>query len=46
MDFANKKKFDLNNSGRKSVEAERLVSAGKVDDDDVDERKLRPQWLA
>jgi Holliday junction DNA helicase RuvB len=47
MDFANKKKFDLNGSGRKSAEAERLVSAGKVDDDDdAVELKLRPKWLA
>src|SRR6185312_2093746 len=36
VDFSNKKKAD----------AERLVSAGKVDDDDVVELKLRPKRLA
>src|SRR6201994_3459812 len=46
MDFANKKKFDSNNTGRKAADAERLVSAGKVDDDDVAELKLRPKRLA
>jgi Holliday junction DNA helicase RuvB len=49
VDFANKKKFDSNrsagNSG-KSADAERLVSAGKVDDDDAVELKLRPKRLA
>src|SRR3954454_7829496 len=47
MDFANKKKFDLNRSAAgKSADAERLVSAGKVDDDDIVELKLRPKRLA
>ncbi len=46
MDFANKKKFDQNQSGRKSSEAERLVSAGQVEDDSAFELKLRPKWLA
>ena len=46
MDFANKNKFDLNRSSSKSPEAERLVSAGKVDDDDTVDLKLRPKRLA
>jgi Holliday junction DNA helicase RuvB len=37
MDFVGKKK---------SAEAERLVSAGRVEDDDAVELKLRPKWLA
>src|SRR6202020_2744784 len=36
--------MDLNRA--KSVEAERLVSAGRVDDDDAVELKLRPKRLA
>ena len=46
MDFANKKKFDLNQTGRKSAEAERLVSAGPVEDDSAFELKLRPKRLS
>ena len=42
--FGNKKKIDLNRSA--SAEAERLVSAGKVDDDAAFELKLRPTRLA
>src|ERR1700709_170770 len=45
MDFANKKKFDANTTGRKAAEAERLVSAGKLDDDAAYELKLRPTRL-
>lgn len=34
------------NVGRVSAEAERLVSAGRAEDDDAFELKLRPTWLA
>jgi Holliday junction DNA helicase RuvB len=43
MDFPQKKKMG---AGPKSAEAERLVSAGHVDDDDAVELKLRPKRLA
>ena len=50
MDFQNKKKFDLNTraakSGAKESDAERLVSASRVDDDSEIELKLRPKRLA
>jgi Holliday junction DNA helicase RuvB len=42
--FKNKPKIDLNQA--RSTEAERLVSAGKADDDDAFELKLRPTRLA
>jgi holliday junction DNA helicase RuvB len=42
--FKNKAKMDLNRA--KSVEAERLVSAGRVEDDAAFEPKLRPTRLA
>src|ERR1700761_2877316 len=42
MDFDQKRKF----GGEKSAAAERLVSAGRVDDDDVVELKLRPKRLS
>ena len=45
MDFPkNKTKIDLNRGA--SAEAERLVSAGRVDDDAAFELKLRPTRLA
>lgn len=44
MDFLNAKRFDLNKS-RKHETAERLVSAGTVDDDAAFELKLRPHYL-
>jgi Holliday junction DNA helicase RuvB len=43
MDFAQKKKMG---AGPKSAEAERLVSAGRVEEDDAVELKLRPKRLA
>ena len=43
MDFPQKKKMG---AGPKSAEAERLVSAGHVDDDDAVELKLWPKRLA
>jgi Holliday junction DNA helicase RuvB len=46
MDFANKQKMGLAPAARKSAEAERLVSAGRVEDDDAVELKLRPTRLA
>ncbi|MEO7028252.1 MAG: Holliday junction branch migration DNA helicase RuvB [Acidobacteriaceae bacterium] len=46
MDFANKKKIEPNSGGKRTADAERLVSAGRVDDDDIVELKLRPKWLA
>ena len=47
--FKNKAKVDLNRAeldGSRGAEAERLVSAGRVDDDAVFELKLRPTRLA
>jgi Holliday junction DNA helicase RuvB len=54
MDFANKKKFDLNGlhakrggkSDARDSDAERIVSASRVDDDSELELKLRPKRLA
>jgi Holliday junction DNA helicase RuvB len=46
MDFERKRAMGLNGAAKKSVEAERLVSAGRVDDDDAVELKLRPTRLA
>jgi Holliday junction DNA helicase RuvB len=54
MDFQNKKKFDLNGptprggakNGAKDSDAERIVSASRVDDDSELELKLRPKRLA
>ena len=43
MDIGQKKKMG---PGPKSAEAERLVSAGRVEDDDAVELKLRPKRLA
>jgi len=43
--FKNKPKIDLNHA-QKAAEAERLVSAGRVDDDAAFELKLRPTRLA
>ena len=44
--FTGKKKHDLNASASRESEAERLVSAGKVEEDDAVELKLRPKRLA
>lgn len=44
MDYSKKKAIDLNRAG-KDTEAERIVSAGKVEDDDAFELKLRPKRL-
>jgi Holliday junction DNA helicase RuvB len=44
VDFQKKKAIDLNR-GAKGADAERIVSAGKVDDDDAFELKLRPARL-
>ena len=44
MDYSKKKAIDLGR-GAKSADAERIVSAGKVDDDDAFELKLRPHRL-
>jgi len=44
MDFLNKKRFESNKSAR-PVEAERVVSASTVDDDEAFELKLRPHHL-
>jgi Holliday junction DNA helicase RuvB len=47
--FKNKTKVDLNRAGldgSRAAEAERLVSAGRVDDDAAFELKLRPTRLA
>jgi Holliday junction DNA helicase RuvB len=47
--FKNKAKMDLNRAtpeGARSAEAERLVSAGRVEDDAAFELKLRPTRLA
>jgi Holliday junction DNA helicase RuvB len=44
VDYPKKKAMDLNR-GAKGADAERIVSAGKVDDDDVFELKLRPARL-
>ena len=51
MDFEQKRKIGLGttaprSSSERSVEADRLVSAGRVDDDDAVELKLRPKRLA
>jgi len=46
MDFEQKRKIGLGTAAPKTPEAERLVSAGRVDDDDVVELKLRPKRLA
>jgi holliday junction DNA helicase RuvB len=51
MDFEQKRKIGLGtaaprNTGTRSSEADRLVSAGRVDDDDAVELKLRPKRLA
>jgi len=46
MDFQQKQRVGLVPGARKSSEAERLVSAGRVDEDDAVELKLRPQKLA
>ena len=45
MDFSNNKKPDPR-SGKRSDEAERLVSAGRVEDDSEMELKLRPKRLS
>jgi holliday junction DNA helicase RuvB len=42
----NKSKIDLNRAASASSDAERLVSAGRVDDDAVYELKLRPHRLS
>jgi len=44
VDYSKKKAIDLNR-GAKSADAERIVSAGKVEDDDAFELKLRPTRL-
>jgi holliday junction DNA helicase RuvB len=46
MDFEQKRKIGLGGVAPRSTEAERLVSAGRVDDDDAVELKLRPKRLA
>ncbi len=46
MDFEQKRKIGLSNTAPRSTEAERLVSAGRLDDDDAVELKLRPKRLA
>jgi Holliday junction DNA helicase RuvB len=46
MDFEQKRKIGLSNVAPRSTEAERLVSAGRLDDDDAVELKLRPKRLA
>ncbi len=46
MDFEQKRKIGLNAAANKSAEAERLVSAGRLDDDDAVELKLRPTRLS
>jgi Holliday junction DNA helicase RuvB len=45
MDFVQKKRMSAGGA-TKSADAERLVSAGRVDDDDAVELKLRPKRLA
>ena len=45
MEYSKKKAIDLNRSG-KNADAERIVSAGKVEDDDAFELKLRPKRLS
>jgi Holliday junction DNA helicase RuvB len=46
MDFQQKQRAGLVPGARRSDEAERLVSAGRVEDDDAVELKLRPQKLS
>jgi Holliday junction DNA helicase RuvB len=46
MDFEQKHKVGLNASAQKTADAERLVSAARVDDDDIVELKLRPTRLS
>ncbi|QMV18949.1 Holliday junction branch migration DNA helicase RuvB [Granulicella sp. 5B5] len=46
MDFEQKRKLGTAATLRKSAEAERLVSAGQIEDDDAVELKLRPRHLA
>ncbi len=46
MDFQQKQRAGLAPAAPRTAEAERLVSAGRVDDDDAVELKLRPQRLA
>jgi Holliday junction DNA helicase RuvB len=45
VEYSKKKAIDLNRSG-KAADAERIVSAGKVEDDDAFELKLRPKRLS
>jgi Holliday junction DNA helicase RuvB len=45
VEYSKKKAIDLNRSG-KNADAERIVSAGKVEDDDAFELKLRPKRLS
>jgi Holliday junction DNA helicase RuvB len=46
MDFQQKQRAGSVPAAAKSAEAERLVSAGRVEDDDAVELKLRPQKLS
>ena len=46
MDFEQKRKIGLGTTAPHSTDADRLVSAGRVDDDDAVELKLRPKRLA
>jgi Holliday junction DNA helicase RuvB len=46
MDFHQKQRAGLVSAAPRAAEAERLVSAGRLDDDDAVELKLRPQRLA
>jgi holliday junction DNA helicase RuvB len=45
VEYSKKKAIDLGRAG-KSADAERIVSAGKVEDDDAFELKLRPKRLS
>ena len=46
MDFEQKRKIGLGTAAPRTSEADRLVSAGRLDDDDAVELKLRPKRLA
>ena len=46
MDFEHKRKIGLGTTAPRTAEADRLVSAGRLDDDDAVELKLRPKRLA